>query len=119
MRVMVIVKATSDSEAMKMPTLAELEEMGKFNDQLIKAGIMQTGDGLKPTSHGKRIAFNGKDRTVRNGPFVPATEQLAGFWIWNVRDMDEAVEWVKKCPNPMRGPSEIEIRPFFEAEDFV
>ena len=118
MRVMVIVKATTDSESGQMPTPELLEAMGKYNEQLIKAGIMQTGDGVKPTSKGKRIAFDGGKRTVHDGPFLPVTEQLAGFWIWQVKDMDEAVEWAKKCPNPMPGPSELEIRPFYEAEDF-
>lgn len=122
MRVMVFVKATEDSEQ-GLPPKAEFEplmnEMGKFNDELIAAGVMEAGDGLKPTSKGRRIAFNGPDRTVRNGPFSPAEEQVAGYWIWNVKDMDDAVAWAKKCPNPMRGPSEIEIRPFYEAEDFA
>jgi hypothetical protein len=119
MRVMVIVKATRDSEAGQMPSPELLAAMGKYNEELIKAGIMLSGDGVKPTSQGKRVAFDGPKRSVKDGPFAPTTEQLAGFWIWNVKDMDEAVEWAKKCPNPMPGPSELEIRPFYEAEDFA
>ena len=119
MRVMVFVKATEDSEAGMMPTAELLEAMGKYNQQLIDAGIMKTGDGLKPTSHGKRVSFNGADRQIINGPFKNTNELVAGFWLWDVKDMNEAVEWVKRCPNPMPGPSEIEIRPFYEAEDFA
>ncbi len=119
MRVMVFVKATEDSEAGMMPTAELLEAMGKYNQQLIDAGIMKTGDGLKPTSHGKRVSFNGADRKIINGPFKNTNELVAGFWLWDVKDMNEAVEWVKRCPNPMPGPSEIEIRPFYEAEDFA
>lgn len=123
MRVMVFVKATKDSEAGKLdgPEMAKMfEDMGRYNQQLIDAGIMKSGDGLKPTSYGKRIAFNGPNRTVIDGPFTKDINELvAGFWIWEVKDMDEAVEWVKKCPNPMLGPSEIEIRPFYEMEDFA
>lgn len=122
MRVMVFVKATEDSEN-GLPPKAEfqtlMEEMGKFNEKLIKAGILLDGDGMRPTSDAVHVAFDGPNRTVRPGPFHPATEQVAGFWIWQVKDMNEAVEWVKKCPNPMRGPSEIEIRTFYEAEDFA
>lgn len=118
MRVMVIVKATKDSEKGIMPSNDMFEAMGKFNEELVKAGVMQMGDGLKPSSAGKRVAFDGKSRTVVDGPF-PANELVAGFWIWTVKDMAEAVEWVKKCPNPMPGPSEIEIRPFYEMEDFA
>lgn len=118
MRVMVIVKATKDSEQGLMPSTEMLEAMGKFNEELANAGIMLSGDGLKPTSQGRRVAFDGARRSVKNGPFAPSGEQLAGFWIWQVKDMDEAVEWVKRCPNPMPGPSEIEIRPFYEMEDF-
>jgi hypothetical protein len=118
MRVMVIVRATKDSEQGIMPTNELFEAMGKYNEELIKAGIMQMGDGLKPSSAGKRVAFDGKSRTVKDGPF-PANEVVAGFWIWQVKDMAEAVEWVKKCPNPMPGPSEIEIRPFYEMADFA
>ena len=118
MRVMVLVKATKDSEAGIMPTTELFTEMGKFNEELIKAGIMQSGDGLKPSSQGKRVAFDGAKRTVIDGPFAETKELVAGFWIWNVKDMAEAVAWAKKCPNPMPGPSEIEIRPFYELADF-
>jgi hypothetical protein len=121
MRVMVFVKATKDSEAGLLPKkeMNEMfEAMGKYNEELIKAGIMQTGDGLKPSSAGKRVLFDGKSRTVKDGPFGNPNDLVAGFWIWNVKDMAEAVEWVKKCPNPMLGPSEIEIRPVVSIEDF-
>lgn len=121
MRVMVIVKATEDSEAGFKPSAesaAMLEAMGAFNEELVKAGIMKTGAGLKPSSAGKRVAFDGAGRSVIDGPFAETKELIAGFWLWEVKDMDEAVAWVKRCPNPMPGPSEIEIRPFFEAEDF-
>jgi len=122
MRVMVFVKATEDSEAglvVDDATMKMFEDMGRFNEELIKAGIMLDGDGLRPSSEGKRVAFNGADRTVIDGPFAEARELVAGYWIWQVKDMAEAVEWVKRCPNPMRGPSEIEIRPFYEMEDFA
>ena len=118
MRVMVIVKATKDSEAGVMPSTKLLEDMGKFNEELVKAGIMLAGDGLKPSSKGKRVKFSGAKRTVVDGPFPETKELIAGFWIWQVRSMEEAVEWVRRCPNPMEGESEIEIRPVFEAEDF-
>ena len=121
MRVMVLVKATEDSEAGRMPmpeTRQMFEAMGKFNDELIKAGVMLGGDGLKPSSQGKRVAFDGPSRTVIDGPFAETRELVAGFWLWEVKDMAEAVEWVKRCPNPMFGPSEIEIRPIYEAADF-
>ena len=118
MRVIVFVKATADSEAGIMPTTDELQAMGNFNEQLVEAGIMKGGDGLKPSSFGKRVAFDGPGRTVIDGPFAETKELVAGFWIWEVKDMDEAVAWVKRCPNPMPGPSEIEIRPVFEAADF-
>jgi hypothetical protein len=118
MRVMVIVKATTDSEAGKMPTTELLTAMGQFNEELVKAGIMQAGEGLKPSSQGKRVAFDGPTRTVVHGPFAQTSELVAGFWMWEVKDMAEAVDWVKRCPNPMPGPSEIEIRPVFEAADF-
>ena len=121
MRVMVLVKATKDSEKgfKKTPeTEAMMAAMGKFNDALQKAGVLVTGDGLKPSSAGKRIAFDGPGRTVIDGPFTETKELVAGFWIWEVKDMAEAVAWVKRCPNPMKGPSEIEIRPFYEAADF-
>jgi hypothetical protein len=115
---MVFVKATDDSETGLLPTAEMLAEMGKFNDELIKAGIMKLGDGLKPSSQGKRVAFAGSRRTVIDGPFAETKEVVAGFWLWEVKDMDEAVAWVKRCPNPMPGPSEIEIRPLYEAADF-
>jgi hypothetical protein len=118
MRVIVFVKATEDSEAGTLPTTEDFEAMGKFNEELVNAGIMESGEGLKPSSAGKRVAFDGAGRTVIDGPFPQTRELVAGFWIWKVRDMAEAVEWVKRCPNPMPGPSEIEIRPFYEAEDF-
>jgi len=119
MRVMVLVKATKDSEAGLMPSTELFEAMGKFNEELVQAGIMLNGDGLKPSSQGKRIAFNGPSRTVIDGPFAETRELVAGFWIWEVRDMDEAVEWAKRCPNPMPGPSEIEVRPLYEMADFA
>ncbi len=118
MRVMVLVKATEDSEAGVMPSTELFEAMGRFNQELAEAGIMKSGDGLKPTSEGKRVRFEGADRTVTDGPFSATNEIVAGFWFWEVKDMDEAVEWVKRAPNPMPGPSEIEIRPFYEFEDF-
>ena len=121
MRVMVFVKATDDSEQGLPPTeeMTEMfEAMGKFNDELIKAGVMLGGDGLKPSSKGKRVAFDGPSRTVIDGPFAETRELVAGFWLWEVKDMAEAVEWVKRCPNPMFGPSEIEIRPVVDASDF-
>jgi hypothetical protein len=118
MRVMVMVKATADSEAGKLPTKQLLSDMMAFNEQLVKAGIMLAGDGLHPSSKGKRVRFSGSKRTVVDGPFTETKELIAGYWIWQVRSMDEAIEWVKRCPNPMEGESEIEIRPFFEADDF-
>ncbi|MBP1849784.1 YciI family protein [Rhizobium halophytocola] len=118
MRVMVMVKATEDSEAGVMPTDELGAAMGRFNTDLIEAGIMLSGDGLKPSAQGKRIAFDGAERRVLDGPFAETRELVAGYWIWEVRDMDEAVEWVKRCPNPMPGPSEIEIRPFYTLADF-
>jgi hypothetical protein len=118
MRVMVMVKATNDSEAGIMPSTELFEAMGKYNEELVNAGIMKAGEGLHPSAKGKRVAFDGPNRTVTDGPFAETKELVAGFWIWEVKDMDEAVEWVKRCPNPMPGPSEIEIRPIFEAEDF-
>ena len=119
MRVMVMVKATKDSEAGVMPTRELFEAMGKFNEELVSAGIMLAGDGLKPSSQGKRVAFDGADRLVIDGPFTETKELVAGYWLWQVKDMDEAVAWVKRCPNPMPGPSEIEIRPLYEIEDFA
>ncbi len=118
MRVMVIVKATKDSEEGIMPSEQLLTEMGNYNEELVKAGIMVAGEGLHPSSKGKRIRFSGSERTVIDGPFAETKELIAGYWMWNVKDMNEAVEWVKRCPNPMPGESEIEIRPVFEAEDF-
>ncbi|RAK56782.1 YciI family protein [Phenylobacterium deserti] len=118
MRVMVLVKATADSEAGMMPSVELMEAMGKFNEELAAAGIIQAGEGLKPSSAGKRVAFDGASRVVMDGPFAETKELVAGFWLWNVKDLDEAVEWVKRCPNPMPGPSEIEIRPLYEMEDF-
>ncbi len=118
MRVMVLVKATRDSEAGTLPSTEMFAAMGKFNEELVKAGIMQAGDGLKPSSQGKRVAFDGAKRSVIDGPFKQTNELVAGFWLWKVKDMTEAVEWVKRCPNPMPGPSEIEIRPLYEMEDF-
>ena len=119
MRVMVLVKATEDSEAGILPTAELLEAMGKFNQELIKAGIMKTGDGLKPSSKGKRIAFDGPTRTVIEGPFAATRELVAGFWLWEVKDLEEAVAWAKRCPNPMPGPSELELRPLYEEADFL
>lgn len=118
MRVMVMVKATADSEAGAMPTTELLQAMTSFNDELVKAGVMLAGEGLRPSSQGKRVAFDGARRAVIDGPFAETRELVAGFWLWEVKDMAEAVEWVKRCPNPMPGPSEIEIRPVVEAGDF-
>ena len=151
MRVMVFVKATEDSEKGVLPSTEMLEamgkyneelvnagimlggdglkpspqldqmfiDMGKFNEELVAAGVLLAGDGLKPSSHGKRVAFDGPSRTVIDGPFAETRELVAGFWIWEVKDMDEAIAWARRCPNPMPGPSEIEIRPLFEMEDFA
>ena len=118
MRVVVFVKATEDSEQGRMAPPELLEAMGKYNEELVNAGVMLGGDGLKPSSQGKRIAFDGPRRTVIDGPFAETRELVAGYWIWEVKDMDEAVAWVKRCPNPMPGPSEIEIRPVYEMADF-
>jgi len=118
MRVMVLVKATEDSEAGAMPSTELIEAMFNFNQELVEAGIMQGGDGLKPSSEGKRVAFDGDSRKVVDGPFPHISELVAGFWLWEVRDMEEALEWVRRCPNPMPGPSEVEIRPLYEIEDF-
>jgi hypothetical protein len=118
MRCMVIVKATADSEAGKMPSQELMEAMGKFNEELVKAGILLAADGLQPSSKGKRVRFSGDKRTVIDGPFTETKELIAGFWLWQVRSMEEALEWVKRCPNPHEGESEIEIRQVFEAEDF-
>lgn len=119
MRVMVFVKATEDSEKSAPPTTEAWEAMDKFNEELVNAGVMIAAAGLKPSVASKRIAFDGASRTVIDGPFAEAHELVAGFWIWEVKDMDEAVAWAKRCPNPMPGPSEIEIRPYFEAADLA
>ena len=118
MRCMVIVKANKDSEAGVMPKQKLLTEMGKFNEELVKAGVLLAGDGLQPSSKGKRVRFSGEKRIVIDGPFTETKELIAGFWLWQVRSMEEAVEWVKRCPNPHEGESEIEIRQVFEAADF-
>jgi hypothetical protein len=115
---MVMVKASKQSEAGVLPDAKMLTEMGKFNEQLLKAGVLLAMEGLQASSKGKRIRFEGPKRTVLDGPFAETKELIAGFWLWQVKDMDEAVEWVKRCPNPMLGPSEIEIRQVFEAADF-
>ena len=118
MRFMVLVKATRESEAGLLPSEQLLAEMGRFNEELVKAGVMQAGEGLQPSSKGARVRFTGQDRKVIHGPF-PETDQLvAGFWIWKCASIQEAIDWVKRCPNPMPGDSEIEIRQIFEAEDF-
>lgn len=119
MRVMVIVKASADSEAGVMPTEEMMTAMGKFNEELVTAGVMLDGDGLRPSKHDKRVRFSGDERPVIDGPFTPTNELVAGFWIWQVASVEAAVEWVKRCPNPMPGSeAEIEIRPLVEAEDF-
>ena len=118
MRVMVIVKASKASEAGEMPDERLLAEMGKYNEELVKAGIMLAGEGLHPSSKGKRVRFSGTSRTVIDGPFVETKELIAGYWMWQVKSMEEAVEWLKRAPNPHPGESEVEIRPVFEAEDF-
>ncbi|GAC16555.1 YciI family protein [Aliiglaciecola lipolytica] len=119
MKVMVIVKASTDSEAGKMPSSELLEAMGNFNQELVNAGIMESGDGLKPSSQGYRVRFSGKERAVTQGPFAETNELIAGYWIWNVSSMEEALEWAKKCPNPMEVDSDLEIRPFYSMEDFA
>lgn len=119
MRVMVLVKATEDSEAAVPPTAELFEQMGRFNQELAEAGILRDGDGLKPSAEGKRIAFDGATRTVIDGPFAKTRELVAGFWLWEVEDMDEAVEWARRCPNPMPGPSDLELRPLYEPEDLA
>jgi hypothetical protein len=118
MRVMVIIKANKDSEAGVMPSEKLLTDMGNFNEELVKAGVMLSGDGLHPSSKGARVRFKGDKRTVTDGPFAETKELVAGFWIWKVNSMDEAIEWVKRCPNPTGDEAEVEIRPIFEAEDF-
>lgn len=119
MRVMVIVKASPSSEAGELPSPELLEAMGKYNEELVKAGIMKSGDGLKPSSMGLRVRFRGDERIVTDGPFAETSELIAGYWLWEVTSMEEAVEWVKRCPNPMNEESDIEIRQFFEMEDFA
>ncbi|HEU0069116.1 MAG TPA: YciI family protein [Nitrospiraceae bacterium] len=118
MRFMIIVKATKDSEAGVMPSEQLLTEMGKFNEELVNAGVMLAGEGLQPSSKGARVRFSGSTRTVTDGPFAETKELIAGFWLWQVKSKTEAIEWVKRCPNPMKGEPEIEIRQVFEAEDF-
>jgi hypothetical protein len=118
MKVMVMVKATRDSEAGVMPTQELLTAMGQYNESLVNAGIMLAGEGLKPSQYAKRVHFSGKTRTVTDGPFAETKELIAGFWLWQVRSIEEAVEWVKRCPNPMLTDSDIDIRPVFGAEDF-
>jgi hypothetical protein len=115
---MVIVKASKESEAGVMPKRELLEAMGKYNEELVKAGVMLAGEGLQPSSKGKRVRFSGDKRTVIDGPFTETKELIAGYWLWQVRSMEEAVQWLKRCPNPMPGESEVEIRPVFEAADF-
>jgi hypothetical protein len=117
-KVMILVKATKDSEAGVMPTTELLTAMGQYNEALVKAGVLLAGEGLKPSRFGKRVRFSGKSRTVTDGPFAETKELVAGFWLWEVRSIDEAVEWVKRCPNPMLSDSEIEIRPVVGPEDF-
>ena len=119
MRVMVIVKATKDSEAGVLPSTELLTEMGKFNEELVKAGVMLAAEGLQPSSKGKRVRFSGEKRTVIDGPFAETKELIAGFWIWQVKSMDEALEWIRRCPNPHLSDGEIEIRPLFTVEDFA
>jgi len=118
MRFMILVKASSDSEAGVMPTEQLLTEMGRFNEELVKAGVMEAGEGLHPSSKGARVRFSGRDRQVIKGPFAQTQELVAGFWIWKCASLQEAIDWVKRCPNPMLGESEIEIRPIFESADF-
>ncbi|HLZ26760.1 MAG TPA: YciI family protein [Chloroflexota bacterium] len=118
MRVMVMVKATRESEAGELPSERLLAEMGKYNEELVKAGVMLAGEGLQASSKGARVRFSGSQRTVIDGPFTETKELVAGFWLWQVKSMDEAIEWVKRCPNPMESDSEIEVRQVFEADDF-
>src|SRR5215218_632390 len=118
MRVIVLVKATADSEAGIMPSTELLAAMGAYNEELVNAGIMRAGEGLQPSAKGKRVAFDGPQRTVIDGPFAETKELVAGYWLWEVKDLAEAVAWVKRCPNPMPGPSEIEIRPVYNMADF-
>lgn len=118
MKVMVIVKANADSEAGVMPEHELLEAMGRFNEELVNAGVMLAGEGLKPSSQGVRVEFDGPQRRVIDGPFAETKELVAGFWLWQVRSMEEAIEWARRCPNPHRGRSELEIRPLYEMDDF-
>jgi len=118
MRVMVLIKATADTEANVMPSEELLTEMGKYNEALVKAGVMLAGEGLHPTSKGKRVVFDGAARTIVDGPFTETKELIAGFWLWQVKSLEEAVEWVKRCPNPTGAKSAVEIRPVFEPDDF-
>ena len=118
MRVMVVVKASKESESSAAPDPKMMEEMGKFNEELVKAGVMLAGEGLRASAMGKRVHFSGAKRTVTDGPFAETKELIAGFWIWKVNSIDEAVEWVKRCPNPHQSDSDIEIRPIYELEDF-
>ena len=118
MRFMILVKADKNSEAGVLPDEKLLTDMGKFNEELVKAGVMLAGEGLQPSSKGARVKFSGDKRTVIDGPFAETKELIAGFWLWQVKSKEEAIEWVKRCPNPMKGESEIEIRQVFEAEDF-
>ena len=119
MRVMVIVKASADSEAGVMPDAKLLTDMGRFNEELVKAGVMLAGEGLQPSSRGVRVKFSGDKRAVVDGPFAETKELIAGFWLWQVRSMEEAIQWARRCPNPHAGESELEIRPVFETEDFA
>jgi hypothetical protein len=118
MRFMILVKATRESEAGVLPTEQQFAEMGRFNEELVKAGVMQAGEGLHPSSKGARVRFSGKERQVIDGPFAETKELVAGFWLWKCASLQEAIDWVKRCPNPMPGDSEIEIRQIYEAEDF-
>jgi len=118
MRVMVLIKADRDTEASVMPSEQLLTEMGKFNEELVKAGVLLAGEGLHPSSKGKRVRFSGTQRTVVDGPFTQTKELIAGFWLWQVKSMEEAVEWIKRCPNPTGAESEVELRPVFEMDDF-
>ena len=119
MRVMVLVKASKDSEAGVLPSEELLRQMGQFNEELVRAGIMQAGEGLQSSAKGVRVRFSGAERTVTQGPFAETKELVAGFWLWQVKSLDEAIEWVKRCPNPMPETSDIEIRPLYEEEDFA
>ena len=118
MRVMVLVKATEESEAGVMPSEELLTEMGNYNEELVKAGVMLAGDGLHPSSKGARVHFSGTERKVVDGPFAETKELVAGYWVWEVKSMDEAIEWAKRCPNPMNEDSDLELRPLYEAEEF-